>query len=782
MRRAMALSLFCCASLLVALSTVVLQIGVAEAASPTWSIYPSPNQGTYSNDLVSVSCTSSTDCVAVGYYQDSNLATAATLVETWNGTSWSVTSSPSPGSTSNFLYGVSCTSSTYCVAVGEYANQSGESGVSQSLIETWNGTAWSVTPSPNEGSSDNFLNSVSCTSSTNCVAVGYYANPSVQAGQTLIETWNGTAWSVTSSPNEGSGDNHLNGVSCTSSTNCVAVGDYINASHLYQTLAETWNGTIWSVTPSPSPGSYSNTLANVSCTSATSCLADGGSISSGVGQTLVETWNGTIWSVIASPNPGPGAGAGVSCTSSTNCVVVGDYYIDASDQYEALAATWNGTDWSVTPMASFNGNGVANYLDGVSCTSTADCVAVGTYSAEISPVDLFQTLVETTGTAPPVVTTEPVSQSVNGGGDVTFTAAASGNPSPTVQWQESTDAGTTWANINGATSTIYSETNVPYSQNGWQLRAIFTNTNGSATTNAATLTVLALPPTTSVLIPSNGATLSGSLFLDAAASDNVPITQVNYVLSGGTYNDTVISGSFPTYFGWIGGWNTTTVPNGTYTLQSVATNAADQSTPSASISVTVNNPPPTTTVALPADGATVTGSQWLDASASPGVTKVQYELTGGSYSDTVISGSTPTYYGWIGAWNTTTVPNGTYTLQSVASYAGGVAGTSAPITITVNNPPPTTTVLVPSNGATQSGGAAILDASASASVTSVSFELTGGTLSDQVISSSTPTYFGWIGQWDTTTVPDGTYTLQSVASYAGGVAGTSQGITITVNN
>ncbi len=128
------------------------------------------------------------------------------------------------------------------------------------------------------------------------------------------------------------------------------------------------------------------------------------------------------------------------------------------------------------------------------------------------------------------------------------------------------------------------------------------------------------------------------------------------------------------------------------------------------------------------------------------------------------------------------MPNGTYTLQSVASYAGGVTGTSAPITITVNNPPPTTAVLVPSNGATQSGGAAILDASASANVTSVSFELTGGTLTDQVISSSTPTYFGWIGQWDTTTVPDGTYTLQSVASYAGGVSGTSQGITITVNN
>ena len=54
-------------------------------------------------------------------------------------------------------------------------------------------------------------------------------------------------------------------------------------------------------------------------------------------------------------------------------------------------------------------------------------------------------------------------------------------------------------------------------------------------------------------------------------------------------------------------------------------------------------------------------------------------------SDQVISGSTPTYYGWIGGWNTTSVPNGSYVLQSVASYAGGVTGTSAGIIITVNN-------------------------------------------------------------------------------------------------
>jgi outer membrane protein assembly factor BamB len=97
--------------------------------------------------------------------------------------------------------------------------------------------------------------------------------------------------------------------------------------------------------------------------------------------------------------------------------------------------------------------------------------------------------------------------------------------------------------------------------------------------------------------------------------------------------------------------------------------------------------------------------------------------------------------------------------------------------------PPTTAVIIPSTGAAaQSGTSALLDASASAGVTSVSFELSGGTLTDQVIAKGTATIYGWIGQWNTTDVANGTYALQSVASYDSGVRGTSPPITISVAN
>jgi len=192
---------------------------------------------------------------------------------------------------------------------------------------------------------------------------------------------------------------------------------------------------------------------------------------------------------------------------------------------------------------------------------------------------------------------------------------------------------------------------------------------------------------------------------------------------------------------------------------------------------------PTTSVGIPADGTTITGDTWLDAAArSPvGLASVSFELSGGALTNQVISGSSPSLYGWIGGWNSASVPNGTYTLQSVATDVDGTSTTSPPVTITVNNPTATTSVVYPSHGATESGTAALLDASASASVTGVSYELSGGTLTNRVVATATSTFFGWAALWNTTSVPNGTYTLESVATYSGGSV-TSAPITITVNN
>ncbi len=193
--------------------------------------------------------------------------------------------------------------------------------------------------------------------------------------------------------------------------------------------------------------------------------------------------------------------------------------------------------------------------------------------------------------------------------------------------------------------------------------------------------------------------------------------------------------------------------------------------------------PLTTTVLVPTNMATVSGTKVaLDASASSGTTQVQFVLKEGSHRKVVIGTGAPTIYGWIALWNSTTVPNGTYTLQSVAD-ANGKSGTSTAITITVDNTPPSTSVLIPSRGATLFGPAN-LDAAASdnVGVTKVEFHLTGGILNDASIATATPTLFGWIADWNSRTVPNGTYTLQSVAYDAEGFSTHSTGITVSVLN
>ena len=279
----------------------------------------------------------------------------------------------------------------------------------------------------------------------------------------------------------------------------------------------------------------------------------------------------------------------------------------------------------------------------------------------------------------PTISTDPQSQSVATGGSLTFTASAN-ITTPTVQWQASLNGGGAWVNVSGAMGATFTTPALNAFENGWEVRAIFTNYLGSATTAPATITVT--PPTTGVVLPANNATVAGNAVLDAVASSGT--TKVQYEVSGGTLNNAVIASATPTIYGWVANWNTTTVPNGPYTLQSVATSGGLTGT-SPGIAITVNNPPPASIVVAPSNNAALAGSQYLDALASSGVTTVQYEVTGGSLTNAVIATAAPTIYGWLASWNTTTVPNGTYALQAVASYAGGVSGASAPISISVTN-------------------------------------------------------------------------------------------------
>ena len=393
-----------------------------------WSLAVSPDQGDSDNSLSAVKCTSSTNCMAVGAY--SNGAVQQTLVEGWNGSTWAVIASPNQGTSSNALSGVSCTSSTSCVAVGTYA----KAGVERTLVENWNGTTWTIATSPNSGTGSNILNGVACTSSTSCVVVGYYFNASSIA-QTLVESWNGSAWSISASPNQPSSTNSLVGVSCTSSSACTAVGASVNGASIAQTLIERWNGIAWSISASPNPGGISNELNEVKCTSSTSCMAVGDYYNaSNVDQTLVERWNGSTWAVVASPDQGTRQNylGGIACPSATSCVAVG-FFRNASSVPQTLVESWNGSTWAI--VASPNPNGGSTLLSGVTCPSSTSCTAVGAYTSS----GAFQTLVET-GPASSVSSSITVTAPTTGaswarGSSHAIKWLSTGSPGPNVKIQ-----------------------------------------------------------------------------------------------------------------------------------------------------------------------------------------------------------------------------------------------------------------------------------------------------------------------------------------------------------
>ena len=129
----------------------------------------------------------------------------------------------------------------------------------------------------------------------------------------------------------------------------------------------------------------------------------------------------------------------------------------------------------------------------------------------------------------------------------------------------------------------------------------------------ATATAAGSLPSTAVLVPSTGATESGSFVLDASASSPAGIATVTFEITGGALSDEVISTGTPTLYGWIGTWNTGSFPNGDYTLQSVATDVNGDAMTSPAITVMVNNSTPVTTL----DGNGSIEEAWLTG-AHPG--------------------------------------------------------------------------------------------------------------------------------------------------------------------
>ena len=315
----------------------------------------------------------------MGSYAD--FSGGGTLVEHWDGTAWSVAPSPDPGGSGNFLSAVSAVSPSAIWAVGEY--QIG--GLSKTLIVRWNGTRWNKVASPSPGT-DNYLTGVWAVSAKDVWAVGYYNNGPAAAGNSLILHWDGRRWTRTPSPDPGF-RNELDAVTATSAASAWAVGSSGSQQEPAWPFILHWNGTAWTRVAAPHLTGTGGELHGVDASSAVNVWA-AGDISDSAGQhTLMLRWNGTGWTRAPSPNPGgPGlvhSLRGVAATSPANAWAVG--YTSNGAGNQPLILHWNGTAWT---RAASPSPGAGGDLAAITASSPANTWAVGQFSA-VGPDNAF---------------------------------------------------------------------------------------------------------------------------------------------------------------------------------------------------------------------------------------------------------------------------------------------------------------------------------------------------------------------------------------------------------
>ena len=273
-------------------------------------------------------------------------------------------------------------------------------------------------------------------------------------------------------------------------------------------------------------------------------------------------------------------------------------------------------------------------------------------------------------------------------------------------------------------------------------------------------------PTVTLTAPTEGATVTGQVQLQANASDDHGVTQVDFRVDGTSIGtDTTAPYSVA--------WDTTSVADGAHTVTAIATDTIGQTASDAN-GVTVDNldGPPTVTVTAPAEGATVAGQVQIQANASDdkGVTQVEFRVDG-----TSIGTDTTAPYSM--SWNTTAGTGGPHTVEAVATDTIGQTGADSNA-VTVDNTPPSVAITSPSAGATVSGTIPVqANATDNGSVGSVQFFVDGTSIGTDANGAD-----GWSVSWNTVTAGNGSHNLTATAADTAGNIATSAPVQVTVGN
>jgi hypothetical protein len=272
---------------------------------------------------------------------------AASAVSLNGVTTWTQVPSFNFGNQDNVFAGVSAASATDVWAVGAYSP--GLNAPLNTLAHHFDGTRWTAFALPNVGAQQNILQAVSMPGPGKAWAVGDYTSGKFQQ-QTLIEHFDGTVWSVVMSQSPGAHQNILYGVAAITDTDVWAVGAFEDANDLWHTLTEHWDGTQWSVINAMDAGTHGNQFYAVKALAHNNVYAIGQQANAGFpNQALIEHYDGTAWSLVTSPADASASALplGVAATASS-LTVVGEQETDTVP-YTSYVASGSPTALAIQP-------------------------------------------------------------------------------------------------------------------------------------------------------------------------------------------------------------------------------------------------------------------------------------------------------------------------------------------------------------------------------------------------------------------------------------------------
>jgi hypothetical protein len=243
--------------------------------------------------MLGISASSATDAWAVGFELTGG-DQHKTLLEHWNGSAWSVdTADAITGADELDLTSVADLSATDAWAVGQ-----GQTGP---LIEHWNGTAWSQVTLPSVAfTAGSGSQVISASSPRDIWVVGRGTDPTTFKATAEALHFDGATWTAVQMAQPGANTPTISAVTAISPTDAWAVGSDIGATTPIGggTLTEHWNGSSWSIVPSPTPGA-DDSLSGVAARSASDVIAVGTalpSVNGGPTISVILRWNGNAWS------------------------------------------------------------------------------------------------------------------------------------------------------------------------------------------------------------------------------------------------------------------------------------------------------------------------------------------------------------------------------------------------------------------------------------------------------------------------------------------------------